>query len=132
MKALTVRQPWADAIAHGTKRTENRTWRPPQNAGSRILVHAGAAYDPMGRFAITGLATLESWPGTRGAIVAVADLKDVHAAQDGCCAPWGQPDVYHWIFSSVAALPEPVPCPGRQRLWTPGDDVLAAVLRQIT
>lgn len=131
MKALTVKQPWADAITHGTKRTENRTWRPPQGTGARILIHAGSAYDPMGRFIITDWTALESWPDTRGAVVAVAELGDVHAAEDGCCSPWGQPGVYHWTFTSVTALPEPVPCGGRQKLWTPGDDVLAAVQRQL-
>jgi len=132
MKALTIRQPWADAIAHGEKRTENRTWQPPaKHIGTRILIHAGAAYDPMGRFVITDWAALEGWPDTRGAVIAVAQLRDVHAAKDDCCAPWGQPDVYHWQLADVTALSEPVPCKGRLNLWTPGDDVLAAVEAQL-
>lgn len=131
MKALTVKQPWADAIVHGTKRTENRTWKPSQPVGSRILIHAGAAYDPMGRFVIDDRDLLQSWPDARGAIVAVAEISDVHSAQSGCCAPWGQPGVYHWALSNVVALPEPVPCGGRQMLWTPSDDVLAGVRRQL-
>jgi hypothetical protein len=131
MKALTVKQPWADAITHGMKHTENRTWLPPQNTGAHILIHAGAAYDPMGRFVITDWTTLESWPDTRGAIVAVAEIGGVHLAENGCCAPWGQPGVYHWTLEDVIALPEPVPCGGRQKLWTPDDDVLAEVRRQL-
>ena len=50
MKALTIRQPWADAIVHGTKRTENRTWKTTHRGP--VLIHAGVAYDPMGRFII--------------------------------------------------------------------------------
>lgn len=130
MKALTVKQPWADAIAHGTKRTENRTWKPSNSAGTRILIHAGGAYDTMGRFLITDRAALNSWPDTRGAVIAIAEIGDVHTAENGCCAPWGEYGVYHWTLAGVVPLPEPVPCGGRQMLWTPSDDVLARVHRQ--
>jgi hypothetical protein len=127
IRALTIRQPWADAITHGTKRTENRTWQPPKkHIGTRILIHAGAAHDPMGRFIITDRDALNSWPDTRGAILATATLTDCHAAA-GCCAPWGEPNVFHWELADVTALPEPVPCKGRLGLWTPPGDVLATV-----
>ncbi len=132
MKALTVRQPWADAIAHGEKRTENRTWQPPKkHIGTRILIHAGAAYDPMGRFIITDRGALNSWPDTRGAIIAVAELRDAHAAAGGCCAPWGEPNVYHWTLADVVALAEPVAAKGALGFWTPYGDVLAAVEAQL-
>ncbi|MBR8638680.1 ASCH domain-containing protein [Streptomyces tuirus] len=46
MKALTIRQPWAGAIAHQTKRVENRSWKlPAKHEGARILIHAGAEPD---------------------------------------------------------------------------------------
>lgn len=132
MKALTIKQPWAAAIAHGMKRTENRTWEPPKkNIGTRILIHAGAAYDPMGRFIITDRDALNSWPDTRKAIIAVAELREVHAAADGCCAPWGEENVYHWTLADVTALPEPVPAKGALGFWTPNEDVLAAVEQQL-
>ena len=46
MKALTVRQPWAWAIAHGTKRTENRPRR--MSYRGSLWLHAGARsrWDP--------------------------------------------------------------------------------------
>lgn len=132
MRALTIRQPWADAIAHGKKRTENRTWEPPKkHIGTRILIHAGAAYDPMGRFIITDRDALASWPDTRGAVIAVARLVDVHFA-DSCCEPWGEPNVYHWTLADVTALPDPVPHKGRLQLWTPDTEAIAAVEVQLT
>lgn len=132
MRALTIKQPWADAIAHGEKRCENRTWEPPKkHLGTRILIHAGVAYDPMGRFHIDRN-TLGSWPDTRGAIIAVATLQDFHMAADGCCSPWGLPNIYHWILADVAALPEPVPAKGALGFWTPAEDALNAALRQDT
>ena len=46
MKALTVIQPWAWAIAHAGKRVENRTWGPPRDViGQRIAIHAGRRLD---------------------------------------------------------------------------------------
>lgn len=42
MKALTIKAPWAQAIAHGTKRIENRTWKPHADViGQRIAIHCG-------------------------------------------------------------------------------------------
>ncbi len=128
MRALTIRQPWADAIVHGTKRTENRTWPAPASAvGSRILIHAGnGAYDLMGRFLIDR-AALAAWPDERGTLIATATLTNCHHAKTGgCCAPWGQLACWHWTLTDVTPLPHSVPCRGRQHLWVPPTAVLAA------
>lgn len=46
MRALTLWQPWAHAIAHLGKRVENRPWPPPREMiGKRIAIHAGARYE---------------------------------------------------------------------------------------
>lgn len=130
MRALTIRQPWADAIIHGSKRVENRTWpAPAKHIGTRILIHAGAAYDLMGRFVIDRDA-LDSWPDTRGAILGLATLADCHFDGDGCtdaCATWGQRQVFHWQLADVAPLAVPVAAKGALKLWTPTEDVLAAI-----
>ncbi|AGP55893.1 MULTISPECIES: ASCH domain-containing protein [Streptomyces violaceusniger group] len=125
MKALTVHQPWADAIAYGGKRIENRSWTPPAAAvGSTILIHAGKTFDPTARFVITDWKALDNWPDARGAIIATAVLAGHHRA-DGCCAPWGDARGHHWQLTDVQPLTEPVPCRGAQRLWTPGVAVQA-------
>lgn len=52
MHAITVRNPWAYAIAHGIKRIENRSWRPPVHLldpGAWLAIHAGAEIDPQAR-----------------------------------------------------------------------------------
>ncbi|MEU6990300.1 ASCH domain-containing protein [Streptomyces sp. NPDC046465] len=128
MKALTIKQPWADAIAHSTKRTENRTWTTRYRGP--ILIHAGGAYDQTAGRTVSDLAALHSWPDYRGAIIATATLADIHVA-DGCCAPWGEPDVYHWQLAGVHALPEPVLTKGRQQLWNPAPAIIRAALDQI-
>lgn len=45
--ALSVRQPWAWAIAHGHKMIENRTW--PTGFRGRLLIHAGLTWDQAGK-----------------------------------------------------------------------------------
>jgi len=121
MKALTIRQPWADAIAHQTKRVENRTWK--TNYRGLVLIHAAAAHDPQA--VIYG-----PRPDVRSAIIAIAEIDDCHYSGDGqCCGPWGEENVYHWTLANVRTLTEPVPCKGRLGLWTPSEDIVTAVLQ---
>jgi hypothetical protein len=126
MKALTIKQPWADAIAHSTKRTENRTWTTRYRGP--ILIHAGVSYDRHADLP-DGTVVLD-WPDYRGAIIATAELADVHFSA-GCCTPWGEPDVYHWQLTEVYALPEPVLTKGRLQLWTPAPAIIRAALDQV-
>lgn len=128
MRALTVKQPWAAAIAHGPKRTENRGRRAPAaHIGTTILIHAGRALDTAAVLPADG----SDWPRHWGAIIAVADLTCCH--QDvGCCRPWGQPEAWHWELANVRAVPHPIlGVRGQLGLWTVPDAVLAAVQRQV-
>lgn len=45
-RCLSIRQPWADVIAHGVKPIENRTWE--TRFRGRFLLHAGKTYDEEG------------------------------------------------------------------------------------
>ena len=120
MKVLTLRQPWAWAVAHGGKDVENRTWTTRYRGP--IAIHAGLAKPDKNNLASRAhRAAHGSSVDTRlhfGAIVAVADLVDVHAAghhyeRDGlvdvctdrpCCGPWAERGVYHWRLGNVIAL----------------------------
>lgn len=131
MRALTIRQPWADAIVHGTKRTENRTWTRAYRGP--ILIHAGAGYDQQAGRTIPDLHALSLWPNTPSVILAVADIADIHQSTGTCCEPWGDPHahVYHWTLANIRPLPAPVPAKGRQGLWTPSPELIAAVEQQL-
>lgn len=128
MRALTVKQPWAAAIAHGPKRVENRTRPiPPAHVGTQILIHASAAEDDNA----LPREMVRQWPQHFRAIVAVATLAGCHR-DEGCCRPWGFPDTWHWELADVRALQHPPrPVRGQLGLWTVPDDVLAAVQRQL-
>lgn len=127
MKALTIRQPWAGAIVHQTKRVENRTWKlPAAMHGARILIHAGAQLDRDARVYGPNL-------GVYGAIIGAATLTGCHFHNGNqvCCSEWAFEDTYHWTLADIVALPEPVPCKGRLGFWNPPADVLAAVQQQL-
>lgn len=156
MKAITVRQPWAWAITVGAKRVENRQAGFPRKYRGPLAVHAGKGLSSRGLVdeRIADLARLHGVPLDPplfpvGAIVAVADLVDVHPAAHECCAspeeaaPWG-PDCYPWgetsytingggtvtsvahlVLESIEPLAEPVPCRGALGLWTPPPHILA-------
>lgn len=141
MKALTICQPWAWAIAHAGKRVENRTW--PTRYRGPLAIHAGKsreyldAEDPQAWPDAYNVA----WPPERefvfGAVVAVADLVACVelakvAALDPKQAAWLAEHPFTegpvcWILKNVRALLEPVPCRGGQGLW----DLPAEIVRLI-
>lgn len=146
MKALTVRQPYPDAIAHGTKRIENRTRAlPAKHIGVPVLLHAAkerhaTRITPDDLAAIVGDPMNQPWPGLRSSLIAVIRFQGSHRCDSGqhwCCRPWGQvetthsPAVWHWEIAEVTLLDEPVPATGALGFWTPDDDALAAVQRQL-
>ena len=136
IRALTIQQPWADAIVHtthpkwGRKRIENRSWPIPEAyVGTRIMIHAGKAGD---RKALA--IGVVPGPDVRGAVIATALLKGCHLASVAChirggegCGPWADPEVFHWQLDDVQALTAPIPAKGALGLWTPGEDVQQAV-----
>ncbi|MFE9461643.1 hypothetical protein [Streptomyces californicus] len=125
MKALTIRQPWAGAIVHQTKRVENRSWKlPAAHHGTRILIHAGTQLDKNAQVYGPNL-------GDYGAIIGIATIIGYHWSDDGtCCGSWGFANIYHWELADVTALPKPVPAKGALGFWTPPADVLDVVLVQ--
>jgi hypothetical protein len=146
--ALTLRQPWATAIADLGKRVENRTWRIPEGW---LWIHAGArsGWDPAGP-AHPALAA--AWrdrhgagvpvdPGggliTFSAVVALARVTGAHHAasctRDGGrrCDPWAADGQVHNQLELAAVLPRPVPADGRQKLWPLSPSAESACRRQL-
>lgn len=126
LKVLSVRQPWAWAIAAGHKDVENRTWATDYRGP--LAIHSGKAWDRQGMQACRSV--LEDYkvvePGVMvgdrhllatGAIVAIVEL--VGICDDGrCrCSGWGAIGFKHWKLRDARPLAEPVPASGRLGLW---------------
>ena len=137
MKALTVLQPWAHAIAHLGKRLENRTWSfPPSLRDQVIAIHAGARSsldvealdfiaDDLG---LDRNQVLEAM--SFGSVVAVAKLAGILRKRPaGPQARWWAGPLA-WDLYEVVTLPSPVPCRGMQGLWSLPEDVFEAVVEQ--
>lgn len=136
MRAITVQQPWAWAIAAGVKTVENRRRTTPHRGP--IAIHAGLRWSEIGEHIVPQLSTVNlpmSWrePGglPRGKIVAVADLIDAHPETGRCCQPWGRIRWSHWVLENIRALDQPVQVAGQVGLWTLPDDAEQAVAEQL-
>jgi len=150
MKALTLWQPWAWAIAHAGKTIENRTWQPPAALlGRRIAIHAGQHYDADAwAWAIeeTTARPPDKRLCPRGVVEAVATVTGAVAiagssvqwvgslTEEEVCelvdSAWFQGPV-GWVLRDVVALPEPVPCRGARGLWDLPAEVEALVMGQV-
>ena len=122
MKALSIRQPWAWAVAHAGKDVENRNWH--MRYRGPLAIHAAksmtrARYEAFMRFWNEGLREEHKSqraplvvPGSedlrRGAIIAVAEAVDcVHESDSRWFAgPHGL------LLRNVYALREPIPLRG--------------------
>lgn len=120
--SITLRQPWATAVAELGKRLENRTWRLPDGY---LWLHAGArsGWDAAGP-AHPAFAGASPGSGliTFSAVIALVRVTGAHHAADcirggRCCDPWAAVGQVHHALELTAVLPEPVPADGRQKLW---------------
>ena len=140
MRAVTIRQPWAYAIAHLGKNVENRTLAFAHRYRGEVAIHAGQGWSPLGAETIKDLPVREDMP--RGAVVAVATVTEIHESGVGCkppagCSPWAMHrDVngdrcLHLVLENVRVLATPVPVSGRLGLWSLPAEVETAVLEQL-
>src|SRR5258708_35090327 len=121
MRALTIRPPWAWAIAVAGKDVENRTWQTSHRG--LLAIHAGKGEDdPYGmpddtrRLYHQQAARLPA--AALGAVVAVVDVTGCHLSWGGCgCSQWAVPGQYHWQLANVRPLARPVPARGVLNRW---------------
>lgn len=156
MKALSVRQPWAFAIARMEKRFENRDWRTVDSALPKTLaIHASKGmtrneYDDFMCFIHDNFAEKSLFVGgavsqtgvslhtlgfpnfknmVRGAVIAVArPLRWVDESK----SKWFVGKYAIEFADDVIALPQPVPCVGRLGFFELPDDIAQEVEKQIT
>ena len=135
-RALTVRQPWAWAIASGVKDVENRGWSTTHRGW--LAVHAAATPADAREgarcvqlLAAAGVAAPAEAQLARSAVVAVVYVHDVLPPQQAVASAWAQPRCFHWLLRDARALKTPVPCSGQIQLWELSSEVSAAIDAQL-
>jgi hypothetical protein len=131
MKALSIRQPWAELIVQGKKTLELRSWT--VNYRGPLAIHASQTVEREACVA-NGL---HPDSVTTGAIVGVVDLIDIveldeaaylaHRA-DHFAPDRFEPPLYGWQLQNAHALPQPRPMRGRMGLFTVADEWLSATV----
>ena len=132
MRAITIQQPYANLIAIGESRVENRYWATLHRGP--LAVHAGKGSEyllPSDRQRYPDMA----W----GAIVAVAELVECvslhlipnligrHRRLQWLRGHEHVEGPICWVLENVERLHTPVPCRGQRLLWTLPSDVAATV-----
>lgn len=142
-RGISVRQPWAWAIARGWKPVENRTRAfPSKLIGVPIALHASLTPEPeafppdSGARAALAAAEAEDPLLALGAVIAVVTFSGSHVTcRSGLggpvCTSWSETARDHWVVDSAQPLAEPVPCRGMQGFWPVPDSVAEAVAAQL-
>jgi hypothetical protein len=102
VKAISLKQPWANLIAQGKKTIETRTW-PTKYRGELLIVSSKSP-----NIAPAGYA------------LAVVDLVDcrpmaVEDEEAACCKIY--PRAHAWVLQNIRALKEPFPVKGRLGIY---------------
>lgn len=109
LRILTVRQPWASAIAYGIKDVENRDW--VTSYRGPVAIHAGLTVDRSARSEHPHW--FETIPADvvlpTGVIIAVVDLVDVVRDYP---SRWAAEGAMHWVLMNVRMLTERIPFKG--------------------
>lgn len=148
LRALTIQQPWAWAIAAGEKTVENRRWQ--THYRGPIVIHAGVGVgtrrhhdETVSRVAeLSGytVETVRRLSELRGHIIAVARLDDVcgESLYRGRMSPllcdcglWAMSQDRHFKLTNVRRLTTPIPAKGALNLWRVSDDAQAQIAGQI-
>ena len=127
MKALTLTQPWATAIAVGVKSVETRSWSTRYRGPLAIHAAKGMDVDAFAMAAYLRDLRLLDIPVARlprGAVVARCTLVDVvpvrHIAalttEERLLGDYSE-GRFAWILEDAEAFPEPIPARGALGLW---------------
>ncbi|MGA9350242.1 MAG: ASCH domain-containing protein [Anaerolineae bacterium] len=128
MKALSIRQPWAELILQGRKTIELRTW--PTSYRGRIAIHASQTVREEACIAYG----LDPARMVRGALVGTVELVDVlpldeaawEALRDQHLSLSDFPGpMFGWRLEAPQRLPQPIPMRGRMSLFNVADEVIA-------
>jgi len=141
MKALTIIQPFAELIARGDKRVENRRWS--WSYRGTFAIHAGKArtYGGESVYSIADDYNIPACDLALGVVIAVADMLDcieLGCGPAGLLVPEWAREKYPWlrdhehtegpfcfVLDKVRRLREPLPWRGAQGPFNIPDELIA-------
>jgi len=124
MKALSIRQPWADLIVQGKKTLELRSWTTKYRGP--LAIHASQSFNADECLAHG----LDPAQVTTGALIGAVELQEIipldaetyHARQHEHLATKAyHAPLYGWRITKPRALPQPIPARGRMSLFDVAD-----------
>ena len=133
MKAITVWQPWAGALAAGIKESETRSWATKYRGPIAIHAAMREVFDGLALIPVPIALKIKEalrceWDEMpRGAIIATGELVDcikitpeyvATLSPDELALGDYTPGRYAWKLANVKRLPEPIPAKGKQGLWS--------------
>jgi len=122
MRALSIRQPWADFILHMSKNVENRPWN--THYRGPFWIHVPQTLDlvaltdrRLGRalLQLHGLERIRDYKPRLGVLLGAVVMTDVVTESD---SPWFD-GPYGFVLEARRPLERPVPMAGGQRWWYP-------------
>jgi hypothetical protein len=128
VKAISIRQPWAELILQGRRTIEPRTWQ--KNYRGRLVVHASQT---VGDEACVAYG-LDPARVVRGALIGTVELVDIlpldergwEALRDQHLSLRDFPGpMFGWRLEDPQRLPQPIPMRGRMSLFNVPDEVVA-------
>jgi hypothetical protein len=137
MRAISLWQPWASAVALGVKRVETRHWS--TNYTGPLVIHAAKRWTRAEREFAQIEHTLGRLPPRLplGALVATCTLMGCRLTQDvshqlgSIERMYGNYDAgrFAWFLTDIKPFSEPIPWKGAQGFFNVPDDVCTALQR---
>lgn len=120
MKALTIKQPWAELIIAGLKDVENRSRR--THFRGRFAVHAGLQRADFEDLDLDGMPKRlrkpveQAWErhANPGRVLGTVELVDCVQTS---ASPWAIDGYWHWLLADPKPYTRPVPAKGQLGLW---------------
>ncbi len=120
IKALSIRQPFADKIIFHGKDIENRTWR--TKFRGTVAIHAGMKFDEF-----VDLSDKEKKKAVRGAIIGIVDVVD---CVDKHKSKWFNGPI-GFVLKNPRPLKKPIPCKGKLGFWKVPAKIEKEIRRQL-
>lgn len=123
MKALSIKQPWAELILRGIKDVENRTWETKYRG--QLLIHAGKNIN---KEALRVLSADHSFRELSSGILGVCELVKVSTVVQ---SQWHERGYAGFYLENVRRFGQPIPFNGMLFIFDVPDEIVREAMEKI-